>query len=90
MSNEIDLENSKAVSNTNLNLVEADIKLIGDRTTICQLVQFLAYVRYVIKHNLQSEIKAKIGSKVANGQLLFDVNGLEIPDLIAQDSIEIN
>lgn len=72
------------------NLVEADVKLIGDRTTICQIVQFLAYVRHAIRNNLKAELKVKVGNNVANGQLLFDVNGLEIPDLITQDNIEIN
>ena len=75
---------------TNSNLAEADVKLIGDRTTICQIVQFLAYVRHAIRNNIKAELKVKIGSNVANGQLLFDVNGLEIPDLIIQENIEIN
>ena len=75
---------------TTSNLAEADVKLIGDRTTICQVVQFLAYVRHAIRNNLKAEIKVKVGSNVANGQLLFDVNGLEIPDLITQENIEIN
>jgi len=53
-------------------------------------VQFLAYVRHAIRNNVKAELKVKIGSNVANGQLLFDVNGLEIPDLIIQENIEIN
>ena len=78
------------IEQVNSNLVETDIKIIGDRTLTCQLVQFLAYVRNAIKNNKKTEIKVNIGSKVENGQLLFDVNGLEIPDLITQDYIEIN
>lgn len=72
------------------NLVETQIKLITDRTTACQIVQFLAYLRHAIKNNTQATINIKIGSKIANGKLLFDVNGLEIPDLITQDLVEIN
>lgn len=75
---------------TNSNLAEADVKLIGDRTTICQIIQFLAYVRHAIRNNMKSEIKVKVGSNIANGQLLFDVNGLEIPDIITQNLVEIN
>lgn len=75
---------------TSANLAEADIKLIGDKTIICQIVQFLAYVRHAIKNNLQKDINVSIGNNIANGQLLFDVNGLEIPDLITQDHIDLN
>lgn len=89
MSNDVKIEPDATILN-NSNLVEADIKVISDKTTTCQIVQFLAYVRHAIRHNLQAEIKVKVGSKIADGQLLFDVNGLEIPDLITQDTLEIN
>ena len=77
-------------NNFNQNLTETNIKLIGDNTTICQIVLLLSYIRHAIKNNIQTDINVKIGKKVANGQLLFDVNGLEIPDMIIQDSVEIN
>jgi hypothetical protein len=77
-------------NNFNQNLTETNIKLIGDNTTICQVVLLLSYIRHAIKNNIQTDINVKIGKKVANGQLLFDVNGLEIPDMIIQDSVEIN
>jgi hypothetical protein len=74
----------------NKNLAEVNIKMIGDNTTLCQIVLLLSYIRHAIKNNLKSNIDVKIGEKIANGQLMFDVNGLEIPDMIIQDKVEIN
>lgn len=74
----------------NKNLAEVNIKMIGDNTTLCQIVLLLSYIRHAIKNNIKSNIDVKIGEKIANGQLMFDVNGLEIPDMIIQDKVEIN
>ena len=74
----------------NKNLAEVNIKMIGDNTTLCQIVLLLSYIRHAIKNNLKSNIDVKIGEKIANSQLMFDVNGLEIPDMIIQDKVEIN
>lgn len=74
----------------NKNLTEVNIKMIGDNTTLCQIVLLLSYIRHAIKNNLKSNIDVKIGEKIANSQLMFDVNGLEIPDMIIQDKVEIN
>lgn len=71
-------------------VADSDIRLIGDKMTICQVVQLLAYIRHAIKNNLQTEIKVKIGSKIANSDFMFAVNGLEIPDYITQPEAEIN
>lgn len=61
---------------------DATIHMIGDKTLLCQVVLLLSYIRNAIKSNTQADIQVKVGSKVANGQLMFDVNGLEIPDMI--------
>ena len=74
----------------NKNLAEVNIKMIGDNTTLCQIVLLLSYIRHAIKNNIKSNIDVRIGEKIANGQLMFDVNGLEIPDMIIQDKVEIN
>lgn len=74
----------------NKNLAEVNIKMIGDNTTLCQIVLLLSYIRHAIKNNIKSNIDVKICEKIANGQLMFDVNGLEIPDMIIQDKVEIN
>lgn len=72
------------------NLTETNIKMIGDNTTLCQVVLLLSYIRHAIKNNINTDINVKIGKKIANGKFLFDVNGLEIPDMIIQDTVEIN
>lgn len=64
--------------------------MIGDQSTLCQIVLLLSYIRHAIRNNIQTDINVKIGQKIANGQLMFDVNGLEIPDMIVQDNVEIN
>ena len=71
-------------------IADSDLTLIGDKSTICQVVQLLAYIRHAIQNNLQTEIKVKVGHKIANGTFMFAVNGLEIPDYRTQDEIEIN
>lgn len=80
----------KNVDETNKNFVETNIKVIGDKTTVCQIVQLLAYIRHTIKNGEKTDITVKIGRNVADGHFLFDVNGLEIPDLITQKFVEIN
>lgn len=83
------MENLENINN-NSNLTESNIRLIGDKTTICQIVLLMSYIRHAIKNNMQTDINVKIGSNIANGQLMFDVNGLEIPDMITKDFVEIN
>lgn len=80
------------LSNNNVNnkLVETNIKIIGDKTIICQIVQLLAYIRHSLKNNNKDTIKVNIGNTIANSQFMFDVNGLEIPDFITQNTIEIS
>lgn len=67
-----------------------ELKFIGERTTICQVIQLLAYIRNAIKNNRRQDIKVTIGKNIENGKFLFDVNGQEIPDLKAQPTLEIN
>jgi hypothetical protein len=83
---------SREMSNEqfNPNLVDTQIKIIGDRRPVNQVIKLLAYIRHAIKNNLQTEIKVKIGHNVVNSDFLFDVNNFEIPDLITQKTIEIN
>ena len=64
--------------------------MIGDHLTICQIIQLLAYIRHAVQNNIKTDINVSIGNNVANAQLLFDVNGIAIDDLITKNSIEIN
>lgn len=80
---------SDAVKNSEI-LAEATVKLIGDRATVCQVVQLLAFVRNAIRSGAKKTISVDLCRKVNGGKLLFDVNGMEIPDLIAPDRMEID
>lgn len=71
-------------------VADSDVTLIGDKPTICQVVQLLAYIRHAIQNNMKTQINVKIGHKIANGTFMFAVNGLEIPDYRTQPDIEIN
>lgn len=74
----------------NMRLGNAQIKLLGDKLTLVQVVKLLAYVRHAVNSHQEVELKVKIGSHIADGQLMFDVNGFEVPDCITQDEIEID
>ena len=74
----------------NKRLTTTDIRLIGDKSTIAQIVQLLAYIRYAVQNNMKTEIRVPIGQYVVNTVLHFDVNGQQVPDLVAQSVSEIN
>ena len=80
------------LSNNNVSnkLVETNIKIIGDKTIICQIVQLLAYIRHSLKNNNKDTIKVNIGNTIANSHFLFDANGIEIPGFIPPNTSEIS
>ena len=84
--NEVNSENLKSLDG----LSETDIKIIGDWSTICQVIQLLAYIRHAIKNKKQTEIKVNIGSNVNSDFFSFQVNNAQIRDYISKDYIEIN
>lgn len=74
----------------NNNLVETTIRFLGDRTIIAEIVQLLAYIRHGVKNNVVGDMTVTFGGTVANPSLMMDVNGLQVPDLVIQDKIQIN
>ena len=74
----------------NSNLVETNIRFLGDKNTISQIVQLLAYIRHAVKYNDHLHIDVEIGKYVMNSPLVFDVNGQEIADLVPQNIAHIN
>ena len=74
----------------NPNLVETNLRMIGDKSTIAEVVRLVAYIRHAVMNNLNKTIVVNIGENVVNTKFLFDVNGLEVQDYIAQDQISIN
>lgn len=77
----------------NVTLADAEIKMFGDRTILAQIAQLIAYIRYAIKNNQQTEIKLlidKSDNTVADAEFMFDLNGCQVPDLVPQSEIFIN
>jgi hypothetical protein len=77
----------------NVTLADAEIKMFGDRTILAQIAQLIAYIRYAIKNNQQTEIKlliCKSDNTVADAEFMFDLNGCQVPDLVPQSEIFIN
>lgn len=87
LTDELDIQDIDVI---NKNLVETTIRMLGDVTTISQVIELLAYIRHGVKNNLNTEIKVKIGKNIVNTPFAFDVNGQEIKDYILQSEIEIN
>ncbi len=74
----------------NASLVDTIVHFVGDRDTIGQIVQLLAYIRHAVKNNLETDIKVSLCKNVVNTELMFDVNNLPIKDYKTKDYIEIN
>lgn len=53
MNSDFQFKNNNIVNN---NLVETDIKLLGDHKIIEQIVRLLAYIRHAVKYNLTTTI----------------------------------
>lgn len=74
----------------NNSLVETTVRFLGDRTIIAEIVQLLAYIRHGVKNNVSGDITVTLGATVANPSLMMDVNGMQVPDLVIQEKIQIN
>ncbi len=78
------------LDNYNNSLVETNVRLMGDKTVVGQVVQLLAYIRHAVRNNLKTSIEVNINNTVANVPLMFDVNGIEVPDLVTVDKVQVN
>lgn len=74
----------------NNNLVETNVRLVGDKTVVAQVVQLIAYIRHAVRNNMDTSINVKIGNTVANVPFMMDVNGLDVPDLVTVENAQIN
>lgn len=74
----------------NNNLVETNVRLMGDKTIVAQVVQLLSYIRHAIRNNIKTSIQVDIPITVANAQFMLDVNGIEVPDLVTIEKTQIN
>lgn len=74
----------------NLSQTVTDLRLIGDREIIGQVVQLLAYIRNALRAGATSHIDVEIGTEIAGPVFTFDVNGCEIKDITAVKQTKIN
>lgn len=74
----------------NTNLVDTIVHFVGDKTTIGQIVQLLAYIRHAVKNNIETDINVSICKNVVGTELMFDVNGQQINDYKTQPHADIN
>lgn len=78
------------LENYNSNLVETNVKMIGNKTIIAEVVQLLSYIRHALRNNVKTELNVKLGTTVANVDFMFDVNGMQVPDLVIVPETSIN
>jgi hypothetical protein len=78
------------LENYNNNLKQVDLRLFGDKTIIAQTIQLLSYIRHAIRNNLKIDMQLSIGNTIANPDFMFDANGIQVPDLVTQEKVQIN
>ena len=78
------------LDNYNNNLVETNVRLMGDKTVVGQVVQLLSYIRHAVRNNMKTKIEVDIANTVANVPFMLDVNGMEIPDLVTVSKVQVN
>lgn len=83
-------ESQAELDNYNNNLVETNVRLMGDRTIVGQVLQLLSYIRHAIRNNMKTTIEVDIANTVANVQFMLDANGREVPDLVTVKKAQIN
>lgn len=72
------------------NSFETDIKLIGDKNTITQIVILLAYIRRYLQTNTSGDIHVSIGKNMKTDFFAMQVNDQEIKDINPSENVEIN
>lgn len=83
-------ESQAELDNYNNNLVETNVRLVGDKTVVAQVVQLLSYIRHAVRNNMKTTIEVGINNTVANVPFMLDVNGLEVPDLVVVPKVQVN
>lgn len=86
----MEFQSQAELDSYNNNLVDTNIHLMGDSTTIAQVVQLLAYIRHALKNNAKTKIEVDISNTVANIDFMMDVNGMQVPDLVTTNKVQIN
>ena len=74
----------------NFKIGNSEVRMIGDKIVLVQIIKLLAYIRNAIQSNTKTTISVKVGQRIANAQFTFYVNQLPIDDLIAQDEVVVS
>lgn len=90
MQNNIQFNSQAELDSYNNNLVETNVRLMGDKTVIAQVIQLLAYIRHAIRNNINTTIEVDLQNTVANVPFMLDANGMQVPDLVTVEKVRIN
>ena len=69
---------------------ETDIKLVGDMSTIREIIILLSYIRNIIDEGRSQDIVVSVGKNIKTEAFGMDVNGMEIPDIKSKGLAVIN
>ena len=83
-------ESQAELDNYNNNLVETNVRLMGDKTVVAQVLQLLSYIRHAIRNNMKTTIEVDIAGTAANVPFMLDANGMQVPDLVTVNKVQVN
>lgn len=83
-------QSQKELDAYNSNLVDTNVHLMGDSTVIAQVVQLLSYIRHALKNNMKTKIEVDLPNTAANVEFMMDVNGMQVPDLVTVNKVQVN
>lgn len=72
------------------NAREIDIRIMGDRNLLVNIVSLLGQIRSALNSGSPTDINVRIGHNIANGYFGFTVNDEQIDDLVPAKSVDIN
>ncbi len=68
----------------------SDITMVGDLSTIREVVILLSFIRNIIDEGREADISVKVGHNIKSGSFNFALNNQEVPDIRAREQISIN
>ena len=68
----------------------SDITMVGDLSTIREVVILLSFIRNIIDEGREADISVKVGHNIKSGSFNFALNNQEVPDIRAKEQISIN
>lgn len=69
---------------------ETEIKLVGDLSTIREIVILLSYIRNILDEGRSQDIVVSVGKNIKTEGFGMAVNNMEIPDIKSKDTATIN